>query len=488
MKLLKNSALPLILLASALLPGSIVTGAEGGRKKEDSSKRGGAFQDEVSYTNDIRPLVANFCTTCHSGDDPEAKLRLTSYEAVRKEAEKGDLLERIEDAEDPMPQGGLMPKHMRRLFRVWAEQGYVNKGKKKARAGSDLKGYKLPKITPVDLGRRGGKFLTQMQGHWVGSMKLMGQEFPWFAFDYRAISPSHVHGIFEGGTIGNLFTSFFVARYRGRQTLMARNGGILNGIYRTSYFLLDKAEERGRKSTYRFVDAFGGKDVMWMELTFDGDRLEFKSYTSRFGLVSPPREHMRFVGKRKHLELSRRAAKTVGFPNLKTISMDLPKGLPKPDWGKSVPVTSASYLWEDASKSYEELGKIAGDPMRIETMPFLSRLTVTAERRAGAKGVKLLVYLSRESLTDRKGKFRTEFGYLRSDLADGLLLFPELSASQDRMTFTYLHPGDYYLTVIADVNDDGYPSPGDLSSASRHLVVKPRSHPKVSVRDINARN
>ena len=48
------------------------------------------------------------------------------------------------------------------------------------------------------------------------------------------------YGIFEGGTIGNLFTSFFVADFKGRRMLMARNDDILNGIYRTSYFVLDQ--------------------------------------------------------------------------------------------------------------------------------------------------------------------------------------------------------------------------------------------------------
>ena len=67
-------------------------------------------QDEVSYTNDIRPVVNNFCTTCHAGDDPEGEFVLTSYKDVRKHTGKGKLLKRINDADDPMPQ------YMRRTF------------------------------------------------------------------------------------------------------------------------------------------------------------------------------------------------------------------------------------------------------------------------------------------------------------------------------------------------------------------------------------
>lgn len=36
------------------------------------------MRDEVSYSNDIKPLVENFCTTCHAGDDPEGDMVLTS--------------------------------------------------------------------------------------------------------------------------------------------------------------------------------------------------------------------------------------------------------------------------------------------------------------------------------------------------------------------------------------------------------------------------
>ena len=233
-----------------------------------------AIRDEVSYSNDIRPIVNNFCTTCHAGDDPEGEFVLTSYADVRKHAEKGELLKRINDAKKPMPQNGLLPPYMRRLFQVWADGGYVNEGSRKAgKESTKYAKFEPPVITPVDISRQGFEMLEYMQGHWVGSMMLMGQNIDWMAFDYRAIAQSHVHGIFEGGTIGNLFTSFFVANFKGRKTIMARNGGLLNGIYQTSYFGLDKVRYKRNEAYYRLVDAYGGKDIMWMELTFSGDKL-----------------------------------------------------------------------------------------------------------------------------------------------------------------------------------------------------------------------
>ncbi|MEM8680088.1 MAG: c-type cytochrome domain-containing protein [Planctomycetota bacterium] len=272
-----------------------------------------AIQDEVSYTQDIQPLVREFCTTCHAGDDPEGDFVLTSYDDVRQHAEQGTLLARINDEEDPMPQTGLLPKSMRHLFQRWVDGGFVNEGHgKRARSRPDYRPFTPPSIQPVDVNQRGFELLESMQGHWVGAMRLMGQDYDWMAFDYRAIAPSHVHGIFEGGTIGNLFTSFFVTDFEGTRTIMARNGGMLNGIYRTSYFVLDHVESGDDGTMYRLVDAYGGEGIMFMELTFHGDTLEFNSYTSRFGLTEP-KLHMAFKAQRRHPELAAAAAAPGGF-------------------------------------------------------------------------------------------------------------------------------------------------------------------------------
>lgn len=445
-----------------------------------------AIQDEVSYTNDIRPVVNNFCTTCHAGDDPEGEFVLTSYKDVRKHTEKGKLLKRINDADDPMPQSGLMPQYMRRLFQKWKDGGFVNVGKRKAVSQQKVSEFKPPTIRPVDVSRQGFEMLDYMQGHWVGSMNLMGQDFDWMAFDYRAIAPSHVHGIFEGGTIGNLFTSFFVAKFKGRKTIMARNGGMLNGIYRTSYFVLDKVQYGKDWAYYRLVDAYGGQGIMWMELTFYGNTLEWNSYTSRFGLTEP-RLHMAFKGKQKHLELAKAAAKAVGFPK-NVVAFDFSKGLPKPNWSVKAPQTSASYIWEDKTKSIIELGKIARDPVRVDQMPYLSQLKVSVKRSPPTRGKKLHMYLSRKALTDSKGKFITQGGYVRLDLLDGLLSFPEISGKQDEFTYTYLHPGRYFLTVVADMDADGYPSPGDITHPVMPIEIKPRSKATASVEHLNVKN
>ena len=314
----------------------------------------------------------------------------------------------------------------------------------------------------------------------------MGRDFEWWAFDFRPIAPSHIHGLFEGGTIGNLFTSFFVADFKGKRTIMARNGGVLNGNYRTSYFVLDQVKYGRDWAYYRLVDAHGGKDIMYMELSFQGDAFEFKAFTSRFGLTEP-RQHMAFTGTRTHADLATNAAKLVGFPK-NVVDYDLSNGLPEPTWVEDYPMTSASYIWEDPSAGLIDAGKRAMDPRRIDQMPYVSQLTVDIKRNAMVNGKKLLLYLSRDALVNQQGKFITQYGYVREDLLNTLLLFPELASSQSQFTFTYLHPGNYYLTVIADMDGDGLPSPGDVTHSRRRINVKPNSKQTIAITDLNVTN
>lgn len=446
-----------------------------------------AIRDEISYSNDIAPVVKNFCTTCHAGDDPEGDMVLTSYEEVRKHTEEGVLLDRINDRQDPMPEDGLMPKYMRRLFKLWADSGYLKKGaRSESGTRNNYQKFDPPTIAPIDVTHQGFDLLVRLQGHWVGPMNLLGSKYDWMAFDYRPISPSHIHGIFEGGTIGNLFTSFFVADFKGTKTIMARNGGLLNGIYRTSYFVLDKVEQRRKQTYYRLVDACGGEKIMYMELTFSGDSMDFNAYTSRFGLKEP-KLHMAFKAKRKRPELAATAAKAVGFPK-NIVDFKFPDPAPIPTWADEYPLTSASYLCEDSNADLVDLAIASKDPLRIDQIPWLARLSVKVNRTEQTKAKKLHVYLSQKALTDIDGKFIKRGRYIRMDLLDTLLSFPELSGKTDAFTFTYLHPGTYFLTVIADMDGDGYPSPGDISHPQQIVEVEPESHSSVTISNLSVQN
>ena len=440
---------------------------------------------------ELAPVVADRCVTCHASPGPIAELDLADAALVRRAIEERRLLTVIEDKEFPMPPSGRLPDATRALFHRWAAAGFPGgpdrTGEPRpadARPAEPRK--EPPMVAPFDVSERGFEFLERMQGHWIGPVELMGQDTPWFAFDYRAIGPAHVYGLFEGGTVGNLMTSFFAARYRGVETIVARNGGVLNGFYRMSYFLLDRVERRGDATAYRFVDAIGGAGVMWMELTFEADRLEFVAYTSRMGEAPAPSRHMRFVATRRDTALAERAAEAHGFPD-RAAPVDLPDGLPAPDWGDFGPVTSASYMWRDAALGYDTLARLAADPIPFERLGRLGRLDLRVARSPEIAGAKLLVYLSREPLTGPSGALRTRRGVVREDLLDGLLLFPEIVPSRDAMTFTHVHPGDCHLTVVADLDGDGLPGAADASGRSRAVTIRPGETVEIVVDDVAVR-
>lgn len=78
-----------------------------------------------TYANDVQPIMFNFCITCHSGGAPAAGLDLSEYQATRTATETGNLINRINNAQSPMPQGGLMPQANRDIIQNWADNGYL---------------------------------------------------------------------------------------------------------------------------------------------------------------------------------------------------------------------------------------------------------------------------------------------------------------------------------------------------------------------------
>lgn len=442
---------------------------------------------KVSYESHIKPIVRNYCLTCHAGKTPSARLDLSTYDNLKDATKNGELLKRINDHSNPMPKNGLMPKNERLLFLKWVKNSY-KKTTDSLNSTTSQNSYNFtpPNITAINIDQpHAFDFFNKMQGHWVGKMNLMGENIPWFTFDYRATAPSHIHGMFEGGTIGNLFTAFFIANYKGTETIMVRNGGILNGIYRTSYFVLETIEQNGEETFYRFVDAYGGKQIMWIEVRFQNDKLELKVYTSRFGTYPKPTKHMVFNGRKQHLELAKTAAKIHNFPS-KVIEKQFPKGLPTPQWEDGYTATSGSYIWQDETKDILELAKLAQDPYPINEIPYLSQMDINIEQTAITKNKKTTVYLSRSPLTDSAGRVSIEYGYIKQNKMDEVLLFSEIEGA--KFKYTYLHPGDYYITAFVDVDNNSALSKGDITNRSFKINIKPKSTQTITIDNINIQN
>lgn len=343
------------------------------------------------------------------------------------------------------------------------------------------------KIVPVDINKDGLDFLENMQGHWIGKNRIIADDYDWFAFDYRAISQSQINGIFEGGSMGNLFTSFFVTDFKDTRTLMARNGGLLNGIYRTSYFVLDSLHNSSRGKYYRFVDALGGKRIMSMELRFIRDSLYFNAYTSRLGAAAPATRHMTFKAKKHHADLANDVGKSFGFPK-NTPAWDFSNGFEMDNLyrnnGDKKAKSSTFMAQASTSDDVYSLSHKAADPYKLEDQPYLSTLSLKLQKKGKILDKPVLVHFSIEALTDNEGKLR----WNEPGVFDTVLLFSELDKNINNFLFTYMHPGKYYLNVIADMNEDGSISQGDITSVSRAITITPNSKTEIVITDINSQN
>ena len=51
----------------------------------------------------------------------------------------------------------------------------------------------------------------------------------------------------------------------------------------------------------------------------------------------------------------------------------------------------------------------------------------------------------------------------------------DIRSSEDNYIATYMHPDDYYITIFADNDNNGYPSAGDFTSISLLKTVIPES-------------
>jgi uncharacterized membrane protein len=91
-------------------------------KKEETKPQ---EETKVKYKNDEYNVMNNNCITCHSGNTPSAGLDLSTYENVKNATQNSTLLQRVNDANAPMPPVGLMPEDKRKLLSDWKNQGYL---------------------------------------------------------------------------------------------------------------------------------------------------------------------------------------------------------------------------------------------------------------------------------------------------------------------------------------------------------------------------
>ena len=82
------------------------------------------IEEVVAYNPEIKAVIDNFCINCHNADFSSGGLNLSDYNLVRNATENANLIQRINDVQNPMPQSGLMPAEERALFDKWVDDGF----------------------------------------------------------------------------------------------------------------------------------------------------------------------------------------------------------------------------------------------------------------------------------------------------------------------------------------------------------------------------
>lgn len=312
-----------------------------------------------------------------------------------------------------------------------------------------------PTMNNLDI--KGFNLLTEVTGHWVGTNETVFGFYDWFAFDFRPISAAHTHSIYEGATAQSIITSFFVADFEGTQQIMARNGGWLGTQYRASYFVLDKAEESEQSKYYRLVDAVGGVKRSYMELRLENDTLYFDAYKDNSGTLDEPIHHMGFKGTNYNASFAQAAITLFDFPQ-KISEVNL-----NDKFGDLIDPDSALFLEESQ------------DPFPRDSHGHVSELTIQVNRSPGIQEEDLLFYLSTEAIVSENGVVNFD------NLDQKVVRTIAIASTEDAYTTTYLHPGNYYITVFADTDNNFYPSSEEYSSRSKFFEVSPESDLNTSV-------
>lgn len=297
----------------------------------------------------------------------------------------------------------------------------------------------------------GFNLLKDLSGHWVGSNETAYGNYDWFAFDFRPISPSHTHSIYEGGTNQNIITSLFLANFKGEQKIMARNGGWLGNQYRATYFLLDIESKSPESNYYRLVDAVGGADRSYMEFTFIKDSIYIDAYKDNSGQLDQPIHHMGFKGANRNPSYSKAASDLFNYP----------QEISEVDFNGQF----VNLIDNDSALFLEE----QDDPFPKSDHGHLSDLNIDIKRNAETEDHALLLFISKEPIISSTGNVDFE------NLDNTVIRTISIQSSEEIYEVTYLHPDEYYLTVFSDVDNNSVPSSGDYSSVSTLKKVEPES-------------
>ena len=84
------------------------------------------IDENPSFSECVMPIIQENCVSCHSYGGSAGFLNLENYESIRNSVIDGNLIDRINSTENPMPPSGNMSESTIRIIQNWEENGVPN--------------------------------------------------------------------------------------------------------------------------------------------------------------------------------------------------------------------------------------------------------------------------------------------------------------------------------------------------------------------------
>ena len=81
---------------------------------------------DISYTNDIKPIMTNYCISCHGSKNQSGGYNLSTYDGVTVNTSKVLGSMRQDGTASAMPKDGKIPDSLIQKVYCWINQGAKN--------------------------------------------------------------------------------------------------------------------------------------------------------------------------------------------------------------------------------------------------------------------------------------------------------------------------------------------------------------------------
>lgn len=293
---------------------------------------------------------------------------------------------------------------------------------------TDVKGYGL---------------FSHINGIWTGSITSSTSvgNFPDYTADFRPISPAQVSAKNEMDKKNDLFMSFFIVWHCDGYKLAFRNGGYFSGMQRISYLVIDSVSETAQSAFYRFQDFKAGTNRSYADLLFVNDSLYMRVYTNKYNTLSTAVMHFKWDAGRQ--DLTNPAAQSTiahfAFPKKQMVK----------DFCKAFDGRTESIYYDTLTDVYPH-----------SAQPYMGKTTVnvTLPNGVDTTGKKIFLIITTQPLfsgiTPQLQNLKYKSRYVL------------LSAADPSFDFNFMHPGNYYLYGLMDMDGNNTFSSGDYMGSN----------------------